>query len=182
MAASTTSFGAPIFFWREFEHPYGFLSQWYPSAFTAPHPLPNHPPMTFLTTEQYMMYHKAMLFRDDETAVKIMAATEPRKQKALGRKVKDFTAEVWEQNREKIVEEGNWNKFCHAKEEEGLQQKLMKTGTRELVEASPSDKIWGVGFNAGNAAANREKWGQNLLGKALMRVRERIRKLEKQQL
>lgn len=80
------------------------------------------------------MYHKAMLFRDDETAVKIMAATEPRKQKALGRKVKDFTAEVWEQNREKIVEEGNWNKFCHAKEEEGLQQKLMKTGTRELVE------------------------------------------------
>lgn len=90
--------------------------------------------MTFLTTEQYMMYHKAMLFRDDETAAKIMAATKPRKQKALGREVKGFMGEVWEQNREKIVEEGNWNKFCHAKEEAGLMQKLLETGARELVE------------------------------------------------
>ena len=81
-----------------------------------------------------MMYHKAMLFRDDETAAKIMAATKPSKQRALGREVKGFTGEVWEQNREKIVEEGNWNKFCHAKEEAGLKQKLLETGARELVE------------------------------------------------
>lgn len=81
-----------------------------------------------------MMYHKAMLFRDDETAAKIMAATKPSKQRALGREVRGFTGEVWEPNRERIVEEGNWNKFCHAKEEAGLNQKLLETGARELVE------------------------------------------------
>lgn len=134
MSHSTTPSEGPIFFWREHEHPYGFLSQWYPSAFTAPHPLPDQPRMTFLTTEQYMMYHKAMLFRDDETAAKIMAATKPSKQRALGREVRGFTGEVWEPNRERIVEEGNWNKFCHAKEEAGLKQKLLETGARELVE------------------------------------------------
>ena len=80
------------------------------------------------------MYHKAMLFRDGDTAEKIMAAGTPGKQKALGRQVKGFSGEVWEQHKEKIVEEGNWNKFCHAKEEAGLKEKLLETGGRELVE------------------------------------------------
>ena len=80
------------------------------------------------------MYQKALLFRDNETAAKIMAATKPSKQRALGREVQGFTVEAWEQNREKIVEEGNWNKFCNAKEEAGLKQRLLETGARELVE------------------------------------------------
>lgn len=52
---------------------------------------------------------------------------------------------------------------------------LLETGDRLLVEASPYDKIWGVGYSAANAAANEGNWGENLLGKALMRVRDRLR-------
>ncbi|KAI0426963.1 hypothetical protein F5Y09DRAFT_47359 [Xylaria sp. FL1042] len=55
---------------------------------------------------------------------------------------------------------------------------LLATGTRELVEASPRDRIWGVGFGAKNAVNNRHRWGKNLLGKCLMEVREQFRKEE----
>ena len=128
-----------------------------------------------------MMYHKALLFADIEIAAQIMAAPEPAVQKALGRKVSGFDDEVWKANRERIVEEGNWWKFVNgvgAKTEEsgkGLRERLMETGERELVEASPRDRIWGIGFGKNNAEANRGRWGLNLLGKALMRVRERLR-------
>ena len=131
--------------------------------------------MTFLTTEQYMMYHKAMLFKDKETADKIMLATSPKEQKALGREVKGFDKEIWDENKEKIVEEGNRNKFGHPKEEAGMKTKLLDTGDRELVEASPYDRIWGIGFDAEKAEVHRSEWGQNLLGEALMRVRSRLR-------
>ena len=81
-----------------------------------------------------MMYHKAMLFRDTETAEKIMAVTTPSEHKALGRLVKDFDKEKWAENRDRIVEEGNWNKFKNAKEGPALRKLLLKTGERELVE------------------------------------------------
>ncbi|KAL8715682.1 MAG: hypothetical protein Q9225_006320 [Loekoesia sp. 1 TL-2023] len=130
--------------------------------------------MTFRTTEQYMMYHKAVLFKDLETGNQIMLADTPKKQKALGRKVKNFDGETWNAHREKIVEEGNWNKFCNSKEGTKLRDMLAETGDRELVEASPFDRIWGIGYGANTADANRDGWGENLLGLALMRVRDRI--------
>lgn len=195
MAKSPTvnSTGGPIFFWREYESPYGFLSQWYASTFTAPAPSSmgkNALPMTFLTTEQYMMYHKAILFDDVEVADQIMLEPEPKKQKSLGRKVKGFDNKKWNGNREKVVEEGNWWKFTQSKEDV-LRKQLLDTGDRMLVEvtnrslgperktdyaqASPYDRIWGVGYGAANAEANRAKWGENLLGQAIMRVRDRLR-------
>lgn len=135
--------------------------------------------MAFITTEQYMMYHKALLFNDAETAAQIMDTPIPAEQKALGRRVKGFEEEVWKENRERIVEEGNWWKFTtgvgSGDVEKSLKERLLETGERELVEASPSDRIWGVGFGRNNAEANRGRWGLNLLGKALMRVRERLR-------
>ncbi|KAL8703667.1 MAG: hypothetical protein Q9201_003152 [Fulgogasparrea decipioides] len=130
--------------------------------------------MTFRTTEQYMMYHKAMLFKDPESADQIMLAPTPRKQKALGRKVKNFDGKVWEAQREQIVENGNWNKFCSSKDGTKLRDMLVETGDRELVEASPFDRIWGIGYGANYAEENRSDWGLNLLGNALMRVRDRI--------
>lgn len=119
------------------------------------------------------MYQKAILFVDKEIATKIALEPEPSKQKALGRKVKGFDIKTWNEKREKIVEDGNWWKFTQAKEGD-LRDLLLKTGDRLLVEASPYDRIWGVGYSAAKAEANRGNWGENLLGKALMKVRDRL--------
>ena len=123
-----------------------------------------------------MMYQKAVLFADPDTGAKILASTYPKEQKALGRQVQNFDNDVWLQHREKIVGEGSYWKFVNSlKEGEDLKAMLLTTGDREIVEASPMDKIWGVGFGEKNAEAQRHRWGLNLLGKALMRARERIR-------
>lgn len=91
--------------------------------------------MTFQSTEQYMMYHKAVLFEDLAIADQIMETANPMTQKALGRKVAGFTVEGWAANREKIVEEGNWNKFTNASDPR-LKIRLLETGDRELVEVT----------------------------------------------
>lgn len=75
----------------------------------------------------------------------------------------------------RIVEEGNYHKFTISEDAASLKAMLLATGERELVEASPMDRIWGVGFTEKNAGHNRVRWGQNLLGKALMNVRARLR-------
>ncbi len=122
------------------------------------------------------MHQKALLFDDQETASAILHETDPGKTQALGRQVKNFDKEKWVQNRDKIVEEGSYHKFKHSLlEKENLKAMLLSTGYRELVEASPVDRIWGVGFGEEDAEENRDKWGLNLLGKALTRARQRIR-------
>lgn len=146
MSNTLSSDHRPIYFWREYDETYAFLSQWYPAPFTAPSPIPDSPRMTFLTTEQYMMYHKGILFGDVETAEKIMAATTPKKQKALGREVKGFDEKLWNQHRERIVEEGNWHKFCHPAEESNLKKALLETGERKLVEVRAHDMIIVMNF------------------------------------
>ncbi|KAI9815334.1 MAG: hypothetical protein M1827_002814 [Pycnora praestabilis] len=161
---------SPIFFYREFEEPYGFLCQWYPSPFTDA----ATPPTSFVNAEQYMMHGKAIYFSDPATAAAILAAPEPDRQKALGRRVEHFDNERWVRRREVVVEEGNYHKFTNPRAED-LRRKLLETAERELVEASPHDRIWGVGFGKEEAEGRRGDWGLNLLGKALMRVRERIR-------
>ena len=115
------------------------MSQWYDSPFTAPPPkgAKASGDMTFLTNEQYMMYHKAVVFKDTELADKIMLESKPRAQKALGRKVKNYTDKGWKANRERVVEDGNWWKFTRAKGD-SLKMKLLETGNRELVEVSPT--------------------------------------------
>ncbi|KAL6718898.1 hypothetical protein ACLMJK_003133 [Lecanora helva] len=171
-----SSNGGPIFFFREFEEPYGYLSQWYPSSFTVPATKStgsNTREMTFLTTEQYMMYQKAIIFKDYDIAKQIMLEPGPKRQKALGRKVKGFDHKKWDEEKEKVVEDGNWWKFTQPKEGD-MRKLLLETGDRELVEASPFDRIWGVGYSAATAEQNRANWGENLLGKALMRVRSRL--------
>jgi ribA/ribD-fused uncharacterized protein len=133
---SISSTGDPIFFFREFDEPYGFLSQWYASTFTAPTPTSAHndaPRMTFSTTEQYMMYYKAIVFNDRDVADQIMLEQSPRKQKALGRKVKGFDHKKWDKEKEKIVEEGNWWKMTQPVQGD-MRRKLLETGSRELVE------------------------------------------------
>ena len=123
--------------------------------------------------EQYMMASKAKLFNDKETLAKIMAATHPREHQNLGRIVNGYNQETWDKNKYSIVRNGNYHRFKQNKQD--LEWLLATEGT--LVEASPIDKIWGVGLSADNPLIKDEKnWlGQNLLGKALTEVREILR-------
>ncbi|KAL8737524.1 MAG: hypothetical protein Q9181_001602 [Wetmoreana brouardii] len=166
--SATAEDKSAIFCWRETEESYGFLCQWYPSLFTSA----SHPGITFSCAEQYMMYQKALTAKDPGTAQRILATSKPGKQKELGRGLKTLDAKQWRNVRFDVVVEGNTCKFS---QNEGLKEKLLATGDRELAEASPSDRVWGIGFEAKYAEEQRASWGQNLLGKALMTVRARLK-------
>ncbi|PHH74342.1 hypothetical protein CDD80_3151 [Ophiocordyceps camponoti-rufipedis] len=134
----------------------------------------------FAFAEQYMMYSKAVLFEDTASATAILNANTPGRCKQLGRAVRGFDEAVWDLHKVSIVEEGNWWKFTQGLGAEGaaIRAQLLATGERELVEASPRDRVWGIGFNEASAEGNRALWGQNLLGKVLDKTRQRIREIE----
>ncbi|KAL1875410.1 hypothetical protein Daus18300_003149 [Diaporthe australafricana] len=174
-ARSSSPDDGPIYFWRETEEPYGWMSQWYAYQMEEG----SDGVIVYPTAEHYMMYHKAKLFKDDKIADEVLAGKNlhPRKIKTLGRRVTGFDETTWVAERERIVEEGTWLKMMKpaSDKQQNLGELLLDTGDRELVEASPFDRVWGVGFRAKDAENNREHWGLNLLGKALMAVRERLR-------
>ncbi|KAF1932854.1 DUF1768-domain-containing protein, partial [Didymella exigua CBS 183.55] len=149
----------------------GFLGQWYPSPFTVDG-------NTYTTCEIWMMVQKAQLFGDEKVAKDMLKTSDPKVHKALGRKVKNFDNEVWDKNKFDIVMQGNVHKFTVSQDAANMMKWLLATDDMELVEASPMDRIWGIGFAARDADANRHRWGQNLLGKALMVVRTRSREEE----
>jgi ribA/ribD-fused uncharacterized protein len=142
------------------------FSQWFRCSFTEG----GH---TFNCAEQFMMHGKAVLFGDAEVAEKILTAAHPREHKALGRKVKSFDDKVWKASRERIVLAGNRAKFTQNAE---LKELLLATKGTELVEASPYDKIWGIGLAASDPRAqDPSQWrGQNLLGRILTQLREEL--------
>ncbi|EMD59562.1 hypothetical protein GGP41_004400 [Bipolaris sorokiniana] len=161
----------PIFFWKQGESN-GYLCQWYASPFTVSD-------TTYATCEMYMMIQKALLFNDDDTAQKMFRTTDPRKHKGLGRKVQGFDHAVWDKRKFDVVVQASYYKFTISRDAERLRRMLLATGERELIEASPFDCVWGIGFKQADAMLNREFWGENLLGKALMEVRKRLRDEEK---
>ncbi|KAF2141598.1 uncharacterized protein K452DRAFT_271209 [Aplosporella prunicola CBS 121167] len=164
----------PLFFHKP-TSPYGFLCQWHCAPFTD-----NATAATFSSAEQYMMYRKAALFNDSGSQAAILRTHEPRKQKSLGRKVQGFDADKWDEVKLAVVEQGNLLRFS---QNPSLRAELLATGGRELVEASPFDRVWGIGFGVHEAlSVKREEWGQNLLGEALMRVRERLGREERKEL
>jgi len=148
------------FFWQE-QSPF---SQWHRSAFEVDG-------VRYACAEQYMMAGKARLFGDAEVLARILESNSPRAHKALGRKVRHFDAARWEQAREQIVYEGNRAKFT---QNPTLLKALLATAGTELVEASPLDRIWGVGLSEDDPRIrNPARWrGLNLLGKVLTRLRE----------
>lgn len=112
---------------------------------------------------------------DTEIASKILAPenAHPSRAKALGREVRNFDLEIWKKEADRVVEEGNLRKFGQREE---LRDVLLGTGDRILVEASPDDKIWGIGFKSDEAEGREDEWGNNGLGKALMKARDKLRK------
>lgn len=140
------------------------LSQWYPCQFEVEG-------VTYTSAEQYMMAEKAKLFGDEEIRAEILNTDDPRMCKALGRKVKNFDKAVWDKEKEHIVRKGNTKKLL---QNSALRNFLLSTGDKVLVEASPTDRVWGIGLGKNNPdALDPQKWrGQNLLGFALMNVRD----------
>ena len=145
------------------------LSQWWVADFVVAG-------ITYRSTEHWMMAEKARLFGDDDMLVQILAAKSPAEAKKLGREIQHFDAEVWEAHKVDIVRAGNLHKFGQHKD---LLEFLLATGERVLVEASPVDAIWGIGLAAdAPEAADPARWrGPNLLGFALMEVRDLLRNL-----
>jgi ribA/ribD-fused uncharacterized protein len=161
-----------LFFWghrpeRDGSVGKGCLSQWWPVTFAEGGD-------TYASAEHYMMAGKARLFGDEEAREKILVAGTPGEAKKLGRLVRGFDEVAWAAARFDLVVAANVAKFSQHPE---LREYLLNTGDRVLVEASPRDRIWGIGMGASNpAAADPASWrGLNLLGFALTHARERLR-------
>ncbi len=152
-------------FWKPYEDN-GYLSQWYPCTIVENE-------VTFNTAEQYMMYHKALLFNDLVMAKKILETDSPKTVKSLGRQISNFDEDTWVTHREKIILQGNYLKFSQNEE---LKQFMFGCPKKCIfVEASPYDRIYGVGYNSKAALHNRKNWGLNLLGRALNTTYQKLR-------
>ena len=164
--------GQPIdflFFWGHQPRPDGVtgpgcLSQWWPAPFTEDG-------VTYPTAEHWMMAGKARLFHDDQGLTSVLAAPSPKDAKAAGRAVRGYSDQAWAAARFDLVIAGNLAKF---RQNPDLAAFLCGTGRKVLVEASPRDRIWGIGMAATHPDATRPSlWrGTNLLGFALMNVRD----------
>ena len=130
------------------------------------------------SAEQYMMAQKALLFRDKDTFEKIMAEYNPVKIKKLGREVKGFDSDLWDKVKYDVILAGNYLKFTQNR---ALGLYLLDTRDRVLVEASPYDTVYGIGMSADDkdACCPRLWKGENLLGFALMAVRDSVKRLAK---
>jgi ribA/ribD-fused uncharacterized protein len=160
-----------IFFWGHQPKPDGSVSescfsQWWPSPFIVND-------IIYKTAEHYMMAEKARLFGDALLTNKIIACQSPAEAKKTGRMISNFDEATWTAKRYQVVCEGNYNKFSQHPD---LKDFLLKTRDRILVEASPADSIWGIGMARTDAEIyDPFKWkGENLLGFALMEVRDKL--------
>lgn len=164
-----------LFFWGHTPRSEGAvdaacLSQWFPRAFAQGG-------IDYASAEHFMMAEKARLFRDAEALESILKAPTPADAKALGRKVRGYDDAAWGAARFDAVVRGNLAKFGQHPD---LRAFLLATGERVLVEASPRDTIWGIGLGAQNPdASSPQRWrGRNLLGFALMAVRDQLRRAD----
>ena len=160
-----------LFFWSHRPNPDGSIdktcfSQWFDASFELSG-------IRYRTAEHYMMAEKTRLFDDRIILAEILAAKHPRQVQILGQKIQNFQEEVWHAHRFQIVIDGNTAKFG---QNHLLKQFILSTRTQILVEASPDDRIWGIGLAADCPnIENPNSWqGTNLLGFALMEARSRL--------
>ena len=142
----------------------GYLSNWYLSDFKIDS-------IKFSSMEQYMMYKKAIVFNDNKIAKEILETTDVSKIKALGRQVSNYNDKYSNGASQIIIYKGLLEKFSQNKD---LKKRLLNTGNDILAECAVQDKIWGIGLSMKDVNRwDMEKWrGENLLGFALMMVRE----------
>lgn len=162
-----------LFFWghtpkNEEQADKSCFSQWFPSAF-------EQDGITYPTAEHWMMAGKAKLFEDNEMFEKIVASKTPHQAKKLGRKVRNFDPNAWNEAKRDIVLQGNLLKFA---QHQDMKEFLINTGDRVIIEASPYDAIWGIGMSiTSKGVENPNNWkGENLLGYVLMDTRTALTK------
>jgi ribA/ribD-fused uncharacterized protein len=149
----------------------GFLSQNYDSPFSVPGP--DGSSLRFQTAEHFVAYSKAMLFGDSDRAHRIYHTLDPQEARQIGMGVSFFDKSIWDENKARIVEESVRYKF---RANEDLAESLAQTLDRDLVKVGAGDHIWGIGIDKQEALLRpRDEWGQNLLGKILMNMRDEIR-------
>jgi len=148
-----------VFFWNNSP-----FSQWYIKPFTVDGIL-------YCCCEQYMMYKKALLFKDVNIAARILLSQDPKTIKALGRKVMNFDSGIWDKHKVAIVTQCNYAKFTQNPD---LFQALMSHSGKTFAEASPYDTIWGIGLEETDPRAlDSKQWrGSNLLGRILTQLRD----------
>lgn len=156
------------FFWNEADGPKQCFNQWYRKPFI-------HKNFKFKSAEQAMMAEKALLFHDIGTLHDILESGTPAAAKALGRLVQNFDQSVWDRCKLSIVYQINISKFS---QDPIALKNLLDTAGTTLVEASPVDKVWGIGLSESDPKAlDRATWeGENLLGRVLMLTRETLSK------
>lgn len=144
------------------------FSQWFPIEFEENGTI-------YKTAEHYMMAGKAKLFNDQQILEKVLRSETPNQAKSLGRKVKNFDPKLWDEHKYEIVKRANVLKFSQNTK---FKDFLLLTDGKVLVEASPYDRIWGIGMlETDSRTMDPNHWeGQNLLGFALMEVRDELRK------
>jgi ribA/ribD-fused uncharacterized protein len=157
-----------VFFWGHQSSKKGVTASCFSQWFGAPFVVDGQ---RYPTAEHFMMAEKAALFGDEATRAQVLQAPNPGAAKALGRQVRGFDDAAWLENRFSIVIRANEAKFSQNAQ---LGLFLKQTGSRVLVEASPVDRIWGVGLAQNDEKVNNPNlWrGLNLLGFALMQVRD----------
>ena len=188
-----------VCFWQEFKK-HGYLSQWFSQASADKsgsnkntqfigvdlfdkRPANANKTFSFHNCEQYMMFQKASLFKDDRIKQKIIQEYNPKNIKKLGREVKHFNNETWNKYKEFIVYQGNLLKFSF---NEDLKEKLLNTGKKVLIETSHFDSVYGIGLDyyGRSCSLNKQQFdlfnvndwqGSNLLGFALMQVRDELK-------
>ncbi|HMY03366.1 MAG TPA: NADAR family protein [Candidatus Obscuribacter sp.] len=140
------------------------LSQWFPADFEIDG-------IKYPTAEHFMMAEKARLFDDSDMLNNILSCKTPKEAKAFGRKVRNFDDAIWREHCSKIVVKANLAKFSTHPEFAAF---LVATAPKVIVEASIWDRIWGIGMTAqAPGAQDPRQWkGKNLLGFALMEVRD----------
>lgn len=129
----------------------------------------------FTSTEQAFMFEKALFFNDYETANLIYNNDNPAECKKLGRLIKGYDDNAWAKVRYDIFYKYNLLKYTQDKK---LQEKLLdsKFNNKIFAEASPIDRIWGIGISEDNDPEYKEyDWGRNFLGKIITNIRNRIK-------
>ena len=161
--------GLVVGFFHEYG-PNGWFSNWYPAVFTMDG-------VTYLNAEQYLMRQKALCCGDEDTARRVMENPDPKTVKLLGRAITPYDEEKWAAAREEIIYRGLLAKFG---QNSGLKRQLLATGGAPIAECSPNDRIWGIGLALDDPRyQDPGQWqGENILGRALMRVRDALAQAE----